>query len=116
MNHSLAKAAFFLVNVLEFAPEGTVFCPRPWEVNIIIILPVVFLSVAVVINLRNWVYYHIKIGEMAYKNEQTKDTIRFLNNAKVHTNLLNVFTHVIITGQLLFLVCSTTINIMSTTE
>jgi hypothetical protein len=112
----IAKSVFFFVNVLEFSPGGTLFCPNKGELNIIVVLPVVFLSVAVVINLRNWIYYYIKIGEMAYKNEQTKDTFRFFKNAKLHTNVLNVFTHVIITGQLLFLVCSTTINIMSTSE
>ena len=67
----IAKSVFFLVNVLEFSPGGTLFCPNKGELNIIVVLPVVFLSVAVVINLRNWIYYYIKIGEMAYKNEQT---------------------------------------------
>jgi hypothetical protein len=32
-------------------------------------LPIVFLTVAIMINLRNWIYYYLKIGEMAYHNQ-----------------------------------------------
>jgi uncharacterized membrane protein len=68
-----AKLAFFIMNVFEFRPrpntdnsdEGGF---KQSIINIMIVLPVGFFSLAVVINLRNWIYYYIKIGEMAFLN------------------------------------------------
>lgn len=34
-----------------------------------LIMPVVYLTIAIIINLRNWIYYHIKIGEMAFHSQ-----------------------------------------------
>lgn len=107
----IAKLGFFIANAFEFGPHH-LFCPNEWETNIIVVLPVGFLSLAVVINLRNWIYYHIKIGEMAYLNEMKKENFHLYRNAKSHINVLNVCTYIIITLNLLFLVCTTTINIV----
>ena len=75
----------------------------------VIVLPVVFLSIAVVINLRNWIYYLIKIGEMAYLKDEK---LQKFKNSHWNINALNIVTHAVITINLLFLVCLTTITIV----
>ena len=79
-------------------------------------LPVTFLSLAVVINLRNWIYYYIKIGEMVYLSDESIENIHFYTNSKRNISILNVFTHIMIIVNLLFMVISTTISIVGNKE
>ena len=64
----LSKIVFFVMNTIEFGIKDFPGFTDSFE-QIVIILPVIFLSIAVVINVRNWIYYLMKIGEMAYINQ-----------------------------------------------
>jgi hypothetical protein len=62
------------------------------------IAPVTFLGIAIVINLRNWAYYNIRIGQMVYHQEvQNMSTnidrkiLKMHNNAKLYMTMLNMF-------------------------
>ena len=37
-----------------------------WHLNVAAVMPLSMLTIAIVLNLRNWIYYFLKIGEMAY--------------------------------------------------
>ena len=44
------------------------FGPTPdpaWTYTVLAILPVTFFSLAIILNLNNWIFYYFKIGEMA---------------------------------------------------
>ena len=61
-----SKIGFFVMNTIEF---GTGQCFSNLFEETVVILPVIFLSVAVLINVRNWIYYLMRIGDMAYISE-----------------------------------------------
>ena len=59
----VSNCCFFALNY--FSTDS----PRLANVtNNMISVPVQVLSVAIILNLRNWVYYYLKIGEMAYQS------------------------------------------------
>lgn len=63
----LAKVFFYIFNAyFDHRQDPTADNVPTWWFTIITFLPVIFLTMAVLVNLRNWVYYFIKIGEMAF--------------------------------------------------
>ena len=62
----LANIVFYTMNTQEFNPENEDYKGYPKTmIEIIKVLPITFLSCAVVINVRTWIYYLIRIGELA---------------------------------------------------
>lgn len=66
-------------------------------VTISLILPIVFLSIAIIINLRNWIYYFVKIGDMAFhtSEEFNQKTMNMHLQAPKLTKLLDCITLVL---------------------
>ena len=91
----LSKIVFFVMNTIEFGIKDFPGFTDSFE-QIVIILPVIFLSIAVVINVRNWIYYLMKIGEMAYINQQEPELLHFHKNLDSRTKCLNRITMVLI--------------------
>ena len=60
-----ANVVFFSMNTIEYNPKNNFHGYPKTEWQIIKVLPITFLSMAVVINVRTWVYYHMRIGELA---------------------------------------------------
>ena len=61
----ISKVFFYSVNAYEITRDTDAKAFPPIMI-ISLILPILFLSMAILINLRNWFYYYIKIGDMAY--------------------------------------------------
>ena len=60
---------------------------------------VLFLTMTFIINLRNWAFYNIKIGEMAYQQQIYKEStfideniVQMKNNAPRNIKILDLFT------------------------
>jgi hypothetical protein len=63
----LAKMIFYILNAyMEYNHPGQKDSPSILTVNI---LSVTGLTISITINLRNWMFYYIKIGEMAYHHQ-----------------------------------------------
>jgi len=65
----ISKIMFYAINANGVSPKHR--DDDDYEINPVLsittlVMPVQFLSIAIIINLRNWIYYHIKIGEMAF--------------------------------------------------
>lgn len=54
-------------------------------------LKILFLIVAIIINLRNWIFYYIKIGEMAYYQYQLETEMS--DSMKKDKNLENIYKY-----------------------
>ena len=63
-----SKILFQSLNVYEMSSNienGTIRCASDEMWLISYYLSVTFFAIAIAINIRNWIYYFIKIGEMA---------------------------------------------------
>ena len=101
----LAKCAFFSMN-------AKIYNNLPNEVEIpdflfamIPVAPVTLLSTAIVLNLNNWVFYYLKIGEMAshvdYKAIKLGD-VNSLRKKRIILNGVTILAIVIIISTFLF--------------
>jgi hypothetical protein len=62
-----SKIYFFVLNGYQEYTRDTTVAPPNEDMVVAMFLPVLFLSLAVTLNLRNWANYFIKIGDMAYQ-------------------------------------------------
>ena len=67
-----------------------------WTGPVLSTMPVTFFSIAVTLNLNNWMFYYFKIGEMAsHIDERAKDHAN-LSNLKQYSKILNWITGITI--------------------
>jgi hypothetical protein len=106
----VSKIIFYSLNAATVSPAHRY--DNDWHINpvvdiVTLVLPVQFLSIAIIINLRNWIYYHIKIGDMAFhsqKQEIHEDSFVDDHLVKLHRNMKKyVFWLDITTGGLIVL-------------
>ena len=65
--HASYQLIFVGSQIYEFHPDQPETYRLPDWIGIVVSFPsVMFLSMAVTLNCRNWIYYLIKIGEMSY--------------------------------------------------
>jgi len=116
----MSKVIFYAINAAFVSPAHRYdpdFDINPVVMIVTLVLPVQFLSIAIIINLRNWIYYHIKIGEMAFhsqKQELDRDENCFVDDylVKLHRNMKKyVFWLDITTGGLIVIDLSSLIGI-----
>ena len=66
----LAKANFYIFNFYDWKwanlPNGVMWSDNHQILQTVFMyMPVTFLSMGITINVRNWLYYYIKVSEMA---------------------------------------------------
>lgn len=114
----MAKCLFYVLNgyqMYSMTPEEQQKGPNAAMI-VAMFLPVLLLSLAVSINLRNWMYYFVKIGEMAYihqcqlhegdeKEELNPYLLKVHKQGKTWGRLVNLVT-MIFMSTIFFFYCS----------
>jgi len=60
--HLVSKIIFYMYTGLKVGE----LVKYKFVITVFQIMPIFFLSVAIILNLRNWAFYNIRIGEMVY--------------------------------------------------
>jgi hypothetical protein len=79
------------------------FGPQPdpaWTYTVLAVLPVTFFSIAIILNLNNWIFYYFKIGEMASLIDQQASQLGDVHQIKKYRVFLNFMT-----GLLILILC-----------
>ena len=87
----LAKCAFFCTNASFYKNAGYYSCSNLW-LAVTPVLPVTLLSIAALLNLNNWVFYFIKIGEMASHVDARAMRLGEYKRIKKWRRILNAWT------------------------
>ena len=66
-------------------------------------MPLTFFSIAVILNLNNWIFYYFKIGEMASHIDPSAADLGNLEQIKRCSKILNFFTAFSVTCSFIFM-------------